>query len=746
MCGLGGVAQLDGADLSPAADRTLANMAMALAHRGPDDEELLRAGPVGLAFTRLSLVDPAGGGQPLYSEDGTVVLIANGEVYNHRELEAGLASGTRMRTGSDCEVLVHLYRQRGVRFLDGVRGMFAIVLYDQRTGRLILARDQFGVKPLYFWRDRTRIAFASEIKALFEEPACPRRLDWQAVLAHPAFSGAPVISEAPTTVWFDGIEEVPPATILEIDLRDGGTRAHRYWQPPEPGTTVGSDDAIVDTFAELLRESVTDCAMADAEVGLFLSGGVDSAAVASLAARTGDLHTFTVLSGGTVRSGDAEHAFRSAHALGLPHHQVVFPADRVPDAAEWKRLLWLTEMPTCGPEQFYKYEMHRYVKAQHPNIKGMLLGAAADEYAGGYSSLYADGGGWDGFIDTLTGMARQRLLQRRPGLSIWFDSPLPLLRDRVLADGASALDDPYAAYVAAKLRDVDQYNCWHEDRTAAGNGIEARVPFLDVRLIELIMGLSVERRKALLWDKWLVREAVRPLLPPMIVDRPKVAFYHGDGFLQTQSVFVRMLLSDGAALVEEALSTPSARELIDADNVMMQLRALHDDPGSGHVEQVMRVVNLGLLDAMTQSMPARPAVAARAALPVALDGRTWLDAPAETARRVLQLADLGPTDVPSLRPGTSLLHDPAVQMWYVAVDGVLEYEIDADSDPSWLAFLRAVDGQRCLDDVLGSIEVSLADVTEQLQSAVEIGLVRFASFPVVQSPGPTGEIVEVARV
>ena len=174
MCGLAGLARLDGGPLAEGSRRVLESMARSLSHRGPDGTRILFEGPVGLGFTRLSIVDPEGGDQPLSTEDGSVVLIANGEIYNHRELEAGLPAGTRMTTDSDCEVLLHLYRRDGVHFLDSVRGIYAVVLWDRARSRLVFARDRFGVKPLHYARRGAELTFASEIKAIFANPDIPR--------------------------------------------------------------------------------------------------------------------------------------------------------------------------------------------------------------------------------------------------------------------------------------------------------------------------------------------------------------------------------------------------------------------------------------------------------------------------------------------------------------------------------------------------------------------------------------------
>ncbi|MFE9018907.1 asparagine synthase (glutamine-hydrolyzing) [Streptomyces sp. NPDC007808] len=740
MCGLGGLARVDGRDLGVEADAILTTMARTLAHRGPDAEELLRQGPVGMAFTRLSLVDPENGGQPLYSEDRSVVLIANGEVYNHRELAATLPAGTRLRTGSDCEVLVHLYQQKGLDFLDDVRGMFGLVLWDRRRNVLLLARDHFGVKPLFFTRDRERIAFASEIKALFADPATPRRVDWDRALVNPLMTSAPSLDLTAPATYFEGVESVPAATIVEIDLRDGATRRHTYWQLPAfDGDSTRSDEEIVAEFRELLADSVRACATADVSIGLFLSGGVDSAAVAALAADTTELQTFSVLSGSTVVNGDAEHARIVADKLGVANHQIRFDASQPPTADEWKRLLWLTEMPTCSPEQYYKHELHRHVRAEHPEIKGMLLGAAADEFCGGYSSTLAADGGWQGFEAGLAGMARRGLLEdNRPKLGAWWEGiEGGLLTDAALDHGRSLLArDPYAAFVTAKMRDVEQFNCWQEDRTAAGSGTEARVPFLDRRLVELVASIPAARRERLLWDKAVIREAVADLLPPEVVHRPKVPFFYGDGIQHTHRPFIEMLTRDGFALVEEALATERGRTMLNADRVRALLHRLAHAPLSAHVERLLPLLNLCLLDTMVAELPP-PLVDSAATLPPPrpLHRFTeWESAAPEIESLVFAPSRWKADSVIALADHVVLLKDTTGTS-YLAVDGSLEYVLEDGDD--WTALLHGLDGTRTLAQVCSERGSAPESFRQLLDDSLDLGLLRLYEPAAADATAPT---------
>ncbi|WP_433386939.1 asparagine synthase (glutamine-hydrolyzing) [Micromonospora sp. KLBMP9576] len=733
------MASLGGRLLGAGTDELLQRMTGAVAHRGPDGREFHRSGPVGLGFVRLSLVDPVGGGQPLSTEDGSLVLIANGEIYNHRELAAGLPPGTRLRTGSDCEVLLHLYRRDGVRFLDRVRGMFSLVLWDRDRNRLVFARDRFGIKPLYYHRNHDRIVFSSEIKALFEDPACPRRIDWAGALSDQMMTGALVFDDSAPTSWFSDIEYAPAACVVTIDLASGETDTHRYWSFPRfDGARTGSEKELIGAYRDTLASSVAECGMADVEVGLFLSGGIDSAAVAALAVEKP--RTFTALNGSTLLNGDAEYGHQIATHLGLVNHQVLFDATATPGVEEWKRFVWLLETPLAGPEAYYKYELYRYVRAHAPEIKAMLLGGGADEFNGGYSVSFAGGGDWGDFLSNIDRMAMRGLQHRRPDLGAWWEqSDLSLVRASALRDAAGGVDrDPYDLLFRWKYRDVQQYNCWHEDRTAAGNGIEARVPFLDHRLVELTAAVPEALRPALIWDKQILRRGMVDLLPPEVVNRPKVPFFYGEGVLHTYRTFIRMLAQQGDALLEQALCGPGARDFLDAGNIRSSLRRLREDPTSGHVEFLLRVVNLGLLEQMTNELPGHPLGAGAASVPERIVVHDWDLQLSETEASVLRRPPVAPNAVVALADNVLLLHSPAdPASWYIVVDGAIEFVVDETESPVWLALLRALDGVRSIASLLSELDSDPDEVQELLLEAIDAGvLVHVRTVGAAETPAP----------
>jgi len=726
VCGLGGRVFFGRDGDSNVGDSLLEKMAAVLAHRGPDETVILNSGAVGFAFTRLSLVDPEGGGQPIKSPDGSVILIANGEIYNHEELAKGLRSKAVMTGGSDCEVLVHLYQERGNDFLNDVRGMFSIALWDRSRNVVLLARDRFGIKPMYYNVNRDRLIFASEIKALFEDGTCPRAIAWEAVVADQAFNGATRMDDSPVDTWFQGIESVTPGTIRQFSVEDGRRKDHRYWElqvDPQPGPCTRDD--LIEQYGSTLEESVADCLMADVEIGLLLSGGVDSSVIAALAGKAGSLHTFTALTGTTRINGDAEFAHRTAKMLGVPNHQVIFDKSRVPTVDEWKNLVWLMDSPLCGPEQFYKYEMHRYARGTRPDLKAMLLGAASDEFNGGYSDVLSRGRGWDAFFGSLTWLDTEKALSESPATSAWWAQDRPRLFSRNLIDhcGSTPTTDVYSRFLRWQQRDIDRYNCWHEDRTAAGNGIEARVPFLDHRLVELSCRIPRNHRASLLWDKTILREAVvrRGWLPDDIANRPKVPFYEGRGVRHTHATFVRMLAQNDAELLNLATAGTRAKEFIDADQIRDTVKSLQRDPGLGSLELVLRVVNLGLLDAMLDELPP-PLVADKGNLTPAISIGETGSIQRELQGRNLEGFDVCPDCVPALTEGTMVVRaDSPPGATLLISHGSVRFVVE---DEAWREMLRAVDGRTPIGELVERGGVPFAQIEPSLDVALEAGVVQ----------------------
>ena len=421
MCGIYGILQLDGA-AAPA--DSLRAMGRLTVHRGPDDEGVHVDGPLALGMRRLSIIDVGGGHQPLSNEDGTLWLVANGEIYNYRELrEALIAKGHAFRTASDCETILHLYETYGDACVEHLNGMFAFALWDARRSRLVIGRDRLGVKPLYVCNDGRRLLFASEAKAILAVPGVTAALDPAALSAYLALGYVP----APQSM-FRGIAKLPPATMLVAE--GGRVEQRRYWRIPSAvDTSRTADDWIAQTRARL-EESTRMQMVSDVPIGAFLSGGVDSSAVVAFMAKHSDrpVKTYAIGFGG----GDAEafynelpYARRVAELFGTDHHEIVVRPDVV---ALLPRLLWHMDEPIADTAFITTYLVSQFARR---DVTVILSGVGGDELFGGYRRYL--GSHYQAYFDRLPAPLRRAataLGQRLPS-----DRHSPLLNAMRLAKG-----------------------------------------------------------------------------------------------------------------------------------------------------------------------------------------------------------------------------------------------------------------------------------------------------------------------
>ena len=578
MCGIAGIASADRGGLDPAALRA---MSAALVHRGPDDAgEALLDGCL-LAARRLAIIDLEGGHQPLNGCGERVTVVQNGEVYNHAALRARLEErGHAFRTRSDTEVIVHAYEEWGDAFAERLRGMFAIALWDREQRRLLLARDRFGIKPLFYAAGAGRLAFASELTALAHAPGFSRELDPDAIEAFLAFNSIP----APLSAY-RAARKLPPGHLL--DWRGGQVRLSRYARPAPARAGEERRESVAqlaEEARERLRDSVRAHLVADVPVGVLLSGGIDSSALTALASELtpGRVSTFSI--GFEERSFDElELARLVARRYGTDHHELVVR----PDAAELlPRIVAAYDEPSGDSSALPTYLVSE-LAAGH--VKVVLSGEGGDELFGGYQTYVADR------VAPVAGplaRAARPLVERLPAAPgrVPLDYKLkrfaraahlpPLERHhgfkeifapelrRELRAGRSGADplDLYRARHAetrgaaslARLQDVDlglylvDDLLVKTDRMSMAHSLEARVPFLDPAVADLALALPT-RLKVRGWStKRLLRRAVAPLLPDAVASGPK------RGFSIPAAAWLR-----GPLL-------PFAREVLSADAVRAQ--------------------------------------------------------------------------------------------------------------------------------------------------------------------------------
>ncbi len=551
MCGICGLVTANG----DRPDRDVVRrMSARLVHRGPDSDGLHAEGPVALAARRLSIIDLEGGTQPIANEDGTVVVVQNGEIYNYRELRRELErSGHRFATASDTEVLVHMYEEHGDEFVERLRGMFAIAVWDSRSSRLLLARDRFGIKPLFYRLADGTLSFASELKAMLEQPGFSRQIDPHAVAAFLTFNSVP----APMTIFAEA-RKLPPGSTLA--WREGEIAIRRYARPsPAPAGEVRSGPAgqLADELRETLRDSVRAHLVADVPVGVLLSGGVDSAGLTALAAGESSEPVRTFSIGFEEASFDElERARMIAARYRTDHHELILR----PDAAELlPSLVEAFDEPFGDSSAVPTYLVSQLAAGE---VKVALSGEGGDELFGGYYTYVADllapkvaplAALAAPLVEALPSSdskvsldykakkfvrgARLPALERHHAWKEIFPAPI---RASLVSGGGSGWDpvdllrERYAetegAEPLARLQDLDLGIYMVDDllvktdRSSMAHSLELRVPFLDQRVAEFALGLATPLKVRGFAKKRLLRQALAPLLPKEIVSGPKQGF------------------------------------------------------------------------------------------------------------------------------------------------------------------------------------------------------------------------------
>ena len=563
MCGISGIAHSSrrGIDVSEA---VLVRMRDILRHRGPDDAGIFIEGRVGLAHRRLSIVDLATGHQPMSNADGSVQIVFNGEIYNHAEQRSNLeARGHMFATHSDTEVIVRLYEEYGDRCVDYLRGMFAFAIWNQRTRELLIARDRLGVKPLYYVHAYDgSLFFASEIKALLAANAIRPELNIAALPDYLANRGT-----CDDTTLFAGVRRLPAGHTLRWN--DGKVEIKCYWDVNPGDAEEGNPRAVADyvnEWRELFRTSVKLRLMSDVPLGMFLSGGIDSSAIAAVMSQmvAEPIKTFSVAFN-VPEANELEYARVVARAFRTDHHEVlVEPSDF---AAALPHLIWHEDEPLGHPASVPLYFVSQLAQR---HVKVVLTGEGSDELLAGYyryrttllnlsaGRLYhrfsTDGirrlvrGFAAGLApDSLARKLRRTFLWRSADIdALYFDNfaafPRHMQSDLFSKQlrGKLELVDPYAsirhyfdahpsASLLQRLLYADIKTYLHEllmkqDQMSMAASIESRVPFLDHKLVEYSTALP-DRLKLRGWTtKYVLREAMKGLLPESILRRGKMGF------------------------------------------------------------------------------------------------------------------------------------------------------------------------------------------------------------------------------
>jgi asparagine synthase (glutamine-hydrolysing) len=592
-----------------------------IVHRGPDDAGFYLSENVGLAMRRLSIIDLQAGHQPVANEDGTVWLVYNGEIYNHRELRKRLEThGHHFRSQSDTETIVHLYEQYGRDCVKHLRGMFAFALWDTHRHCLFAARDRLGIKPFYYSRTPERFLFGSEIKALIAYPGMNAELNRAALPEYLAFGYL-----SGTETFFNGIHKLPPGHTLDLD-EAGNLKIEKYWDIEPKDEIVRSRAYYVDTYRGLLEEAVQSHLMSDVPLGVFLSGGVDSSAIAALmtAVRRSPIETFSV---GYEESpyNELPYARTVAEHLGSVHHEVQVSRQDFFDALP--SVIWHEDEPVVWPSSVALYHLARLAR-QHVTV--VLTGEGSDETLAGYTRYPMTL--WNSRLDRIYGLlpaGLRGILRGQAQDSGWISPQLQrALRHSFMAKNGTSwssfyFDNFYSAFSEAQQADIlnedmrgtpgtvyrnslaywDQSSgdlinrllytdiktylvelLMKQDSMSMAASMESRVPFLDHELVEFAMSIPPSLQTRGLTGKHILKSAFEDLLPHSILHRRKMGFPTP---LQTwlggpQLDVVEQLLIEPRSLARGLFKQAGLRTLF----------AQHCAKAKDHTDRIWRLLNL----------------------------------------------------------------------------------------------------------------------------------------------------------
>ena len=585
----------------------LDRMTDAMTHRGPNDRGTHSAPGVALGVRRLSIVDVAGGHQPICDDSGTVWGIQNGELYNHADIRESLtAAGHRFRTRCDTEVVPHLYKRHGPLFPRELRGKFGLAVWDSEERRAVIARDRLGVKPLYYALAGDLLVFASELKSVLASGLIDTEINLEAIDAYLSLGFVP----GPLTP-LAAVSKLMPGHLLVVDPE--GIRVERYWQYPEPAavTPRRSLEEWKSELLEHLDEAVRLRLMSDVPLGAMLSGGLDSSLVVALMARHLDepVKTFSV---GFRESGDSNElagARDVAELFGTDHHELELSF--VDDTIDLPSLTWFMDEPIADLSALGFLALSELAATE---VTVALSGQGADELLGGYRKHRAAS-----LVDALRpiryplGMAARGLGRLSPNLARSADVLAALspaerllamsgridsaLRNRLVRHELAALDGKAALrsverlssgvngdvlgvtlYLDAQLALVDDM-LHYFDRASMAHSLEVRVPFLDHRFVEFCATIPTSLKVHRLSTKYLLKEAARELLPDRIIDKPKIGFFRG--------AVTAWFRAQTGGVIDEYLLAPDARyaEFFDQGEVrrLIVQHRQHGDQDAGHL-------------------------------------------------------------------------------------------------------------------------------------------------------------------
>ncbi len=546
MCGIAGIIGKGEHTLE-----TIHKMVDIITHRGPDEDGFYVDPFIAMGMRRLSIIDLSGGKQPIENEDGTLSIVFNGEIYNYQQLYDQLKEkGHIFKTKSDTEVLIHLYEEEKENMLVRLRGMFAFSIYNKKTQELFIARDYFGIKPLYYLVENDRIAaYGSEIKSLLLHPNFKRKINHDAVFNYLSYQYNPL-----EETFFKGIWKLPPASYLKIDITSGKVKQEQYWQY-EFKNTEFEEKALRKEVRDTLEDSVKAHMISDVPVGSFLSGGVDSAAIVALMSKNTDkkVSTFTI---SFDQVSEGKQAQEMADHIKTDHSEIVLKSEEYLD--ELPKIVWHFDEPVADPSAVGLYFL---AKEARKKVKVVLSGEGADELFGGYN-IYREPFDLNRMKQIFPKWMREKLIRPLTMIPFRFYGKNYLSRfftkieDRYIGNAhifkgkeierlwkfqegekreekisLATLYKPLKGLTdSQKMQKID-IETWlpgdilqKADKMTMAHSLELRVPFLDKKIADLSEKIPEKFKYKRGKTKYILRQAMKDILPKKTSSRRKLGF------------------------------------------------------------------------------------------------------------------------------------------------------------------------------------------------------------------------------
>jgi asparagine synthase (glutamine-hydrolysing) len=515
MCGIAGTYLLNDRSL-------LKSMVGVLKHRGPDSEGYYVDRDVMLGSSRLAIIDLGGGKQPIFNEDGSIVMVYNGEVYNFRELRSELQSrGHHFSSESDGEVIVHQYEEDGIGCVTKFNGMFAFALWDGERHQLVLARDPIGIKPLYYSTCNGSLIFGSEIKAILQKRVIKPSLDFKVVYDHLNLRFTPY-----ENTLFVGIKKLMPGSVL---IARGSNLIAELQNFPIPSNVRPERHLGVDSHLKrLLRMSVESHMISDVEIGVFLSGGLDSSTVAALVQRASHSPIKTFCMGFGEDEDELEDARRVAYHLGTDHKEIVINPSMEQDMA---KAVWHADAPK---RNLYPYYLSQFASKY---VKGVLSGLGGDELFGGYVWRYQKFVGSDGTVVQSTPLERASTYLSTYAMDLLSGSEIyGMVGDKLKPFVSNSFTSLILPYFSNHMSTIDQVfdadfrlKLPHDfllvdDATSMASSIETRTPLLDHRLVEYSYQLPYGQKISYGEGKLMLKSSIKDLVPLEVLSKKKQGF------------------------------------------------------------------------------------------------------------------------------------------------------------------------------------------------------------------------------